>query len=336
MSADLSRTDPALGLDTHLEGWLVVLCDTAVATRTAYVGDVGDFARRLGGRVPQPNSDESVAWLGRGRLLGTRSGVRLGTLVRAAHALAALDVRDLDHVRIETALDEMASTSSPSSALRQVSALASFLSYLVDIRALETSPLVAPMNHLVPVVRSEHDALSREEERALYGASAAGPAGRLAWPVRDVAAMRLLIGTGLNRGEFLSLAIDDVDLLNSIVVVTGRGDVRRVLDLNEATTEALVDYVEERDAKFGGTYDPAHLFVRTDGSAFDARSLYRLVEQLFERAGVEPRPGSMTHLLRDTFALRCAERGLSVDEVQRQLGHTNGRSTQRLLAARQH
>lgn len=184
------------GLATCLEGRLASLGTRAVSTRSAYVGDVAEFARRLHSHDPSRVPAEAAAWLAQGRVLSARSGVRLATLMRGAHALALLEVGDLDRGRVEEILLSLADTSAPSSAQRQVSAFASFLDHLLEVGVLVESPLEAPMRHLERFTRSEHDALSEAEELALYRASDEGSGDRLTWSARDVAAMRLLFAAG--------------------------------------------------------------------------------------------------------------------------------------------
>ncbi|MBW4079588.1 MAG: tyrosine-type recombinase/integrase [Acidobacteria bacterium] len=100
----------------------------------------------------------------------------------------------------------------------------------------------------------------------------------------------------------------------------------------EETAVVLRKYLLERRERTGTIRGDDALFVRANGAPFSARALYRLVARLLARAGVEPRTGSMVHLLRRTYVARAKRGGANLQELHELLGHESRRSTQRLLA----
>jgi site-specific recombinase XerC len=108
---------------------------------------------------------------------------------------------------------------------------------------------------------------------------------------------------------------------------------RREIPLPDEARDALGANLDERMRKFGPLLDDDYLFVRTDGLRLDGRSLYCLTERLFRCDGIDPRAGSMVHLLRCTFAQRTRESALTEIDVQWLHEHTNVVSTKRILRA---
>jgi site-specific recombinase XerD len=67
---------------------------------------------------------------------------------------------------------------------------------------------------------------------------------------RDEAALRVLTDSGIRRAELLGLRLDDVDLDQGILTVTGKGSQTRVVAVGAATVQALDRYL--RGALFRG------------------------------------------------------------------------------------
>jgi site-specific recombinase XerD len=63
---------------------------------------------------------------------------------------------------------------------------------------------------------------------------------------RDMALIRLLIDSGLRRGEAAGLTLDDLDLDNDVVIVVGKGARPRAVPFGAKTSQALDRYVRER------------------------------------------------------------------------------------------
>jgi integrase/recombinase XerC len=112
--------------------------------------------------------------------------------------------------------------------------------------------------------------------------------------IRDRAILRLLFDLALRRGELVGLDLEHLDLEAGTVAVLGKGDSEReLLTLPHETVAALRAWVDVRgDA-------PGPLFVNFDragkGQRLTATSVYRMVRQLGERAGVRVRPHGLRH-----------------------------------------
>ena len=330
------------------------LADYVPTTRTAYVGDVAVFAALLiearARRLPSALTDQTIlrrqvcapasqrdrVYDARLYQLAERFSIRPLPLVRCGVALNALTLEDLTPDDVTAAVQRLRNTSGAARAQRVVSSFGSLLRYLVSQGALEASPLIAPATHLEKVTRQQPEPLDSDELAALYATcSEFDRGGYQPWPARDLATMKFLITTGLREDEFVDLRAQAFveDEYGARVVVTGRGGEQRVVPVPDDTLDVVHVYLDERESLIGSALDDDHLFVRTNGLPYDARSLYRMTSRLFGRAGVPSRPGSMVHLLRSTFVQNARDAGLGAIELQQLLGHETIVSTKRLLTA---
>jgi Phage integrase family len=112
--------------------------------------------------------------------------------------------------------------------------------------------------------------------------------------IRDLAIVHLLFDLALRRGELVGLDLEHLDLVAGTVAVLGKGHGERELrTLPHETAAALRAWIEVRSE------EPGPLFVNFDragkGSRLTATSVYRMVRQLGERAGLRARPDGLRH-----------------------------------------
>jgi len=154
------------------------------------------------------------------------------------------------------------------------------------------------------------DALTWEEVAALMEASR---------DLLDLVIVSVLAETGLRASELLSLTWRDVDLRRGILTVVGKYGKERIVFLGPVSSEALAMLYEETRPS------PRERVV-----PISYQALYKRIKRLAERAGLDPekvRP----HVLRHTFATEALRRGMSLPALQRLLGHSNIRITERYL-----
>jgi site-specific recombinase XerD len=158
--------------------------------------------------------------------------------------------------------------------------------------------------------------------------------GKQPWRSRNLAVVLFLVTTGVNEDEFLNVRVRQVTEIGSPakITISNKSGQERCVPVPEETMDLLRRYLLERRGLIGVAQNDDVLFVRANGEPFSARALYRLVARLLAQAGVEPRTGSMVHLLRRTYVARAKSSGKSIQELHELLGHESKRSTQRLLA----
>lgn len=140
---------------------------------------------------------------------------------------------------------------------------------------------------------------------------------------------RVLLGSGLRRGELLHLRWEDIDLEAGLVHVRRRADWSpksrkdRVVGLTQDAREALARIIEARKK-------PDHLgpFMDEKGkTVYDANTL-SLAWRVFTKAQGLP---TRVHALRHAHATAAVERGAVLTDVQAQLGHANITTTMRYV-----
>ncbi len=151
---------------------------------------------------------------------------------------------------------------------------------------------------------------------------------------RDVALLTLLYGAGLRISE--ALALDDEEILRMTketprrLRIHGKGDKVRLVPVLPRVCDALKDYREQRpDTK-------THVSERTSeqpffrgarGERLHPRVVQKRMKILREQQGL---PQSATpHALRHSFATHLMEEGGDLRSIQKLLGHSSLKATQR-------
>jgi integrase/recombinase XerD len=155
-----------------------------------------------------------------------------------------------------------------------------------------------------------------------------------AWPVdgsatdvRNRALIELLYGTGIRISEATDLDVDDLNLQQRVVQVTGKGDKQRRLPVGGYAAEAISAYlVRGRPALAQLGRGTARLFLNARGGPMSRQSAGAIVRQTAERAGMTA--SISPHTFRHSFATHLLEGGADVRVVQELLGHSSVTTTQ--------
>jgi site-specific recombinase XerD len=122
---------------------------------------------------------------------------------------------------------------------------------------------------------------------------------------RDEAIIRLMFETAIRSGELIDPQLDDLDLIARLITIRrGTGGRGRIVPIGQATTEALLIYLDERERhRLAHTPD---LWLGNRGKQFGREGLMRSLRRRAQRAGVE---GFRPHRLRHTAAHRWLAAG---------------------------
>lgn len=144
--------------------------------------------------------------------------------------------------------------------------------------------------------------------------------------LRDRAMLETLYSTGMRRMELPKLALYDVDLTRSIVLVReGKGRRDRVIPIGARAGAWVEKYLTEaRPQLLVG--DSEYLFLTDYGLPITPTFLATKVRRYMRFAGID-KPGS-THLLRHAMATHMLENGADTRFIQAMLGHANLTTTQ--------
>lgn len=141
---------------------------------------------------------------------------------------------------------------------------------------------------------------------------------------RDRAMLELLYSSGLRLAELTGLDIGSVDMADSTVRVTGKGNKERILPVGRFAIEALRDWQSVRP-ELAAAAEPA-LFVSTRGSRLSPRSVQARVDHWARKQGIDMKV--YPHLFRHSFATHLLESSHDLRGVQELLGHANIGTTQ--------
>ncbi|MCC5950281.1 MAG: site-specific tyrosine recombinase XerD [Nitriliruptoraceae bacterium] len=152
----------------------------------------------------------------------------------------------------------------------------------------------------------------------------AAPSGATPGAWRDRALLELLYSAGLRISELTALDVDDIDEVDRLVRVTGKGDKQRLVPFGEPAAEALEAWLV-RGRPASRPEGPAVVVKHRGGGRTPAGAGARLNHH---PAGGGGGAGGSPHTLRHSFATHLLDGGADVRAVQELLGHASVTTTQ--------
>jgi integrase/recombinase XerD len=145
--------------------------------------------------------------------------------------------------------------------------------------------------------------------------------------LRDRALLEVLYGTGARISEAVGLVVDDVDLVDRTVLLSGKGGKQRRVPLGSFAATALESYLVRARPALGacGRGSPV-VFLNSRGGPLSRQSAWTVLRSAADRAGLTARISP--HTLRHSFATHLMEGGADVRVVQELLGHSSVTTTQ--------
>jgi integrase/recombinase XerD len=216
-----------------------------------------------------------------------------------------------------------AAGSAPSTIERRVAAIKSFHRFLVREGVTINHPTAAlPLPRIpdrLPDVVSIDDV-----DRLLSQPFPEGPPGH-----RDRAILEVLYGCGVRASELTGLDLRDIDLVQGVLRVFGKGSKERVVPIAGAAASAVQEYLAHgrpylRTKGGARRQDPDAVFLNTRGGRLTRVTVHTLVRTYGGRVGLALHP----HTLRHSFATHMLEGGADLRALQEMLGHADISTTQ--------
>ena len=200
-------------------------------------------------------------------------------------------------------------------------ALRSFYKYLVLRRGLEKSPVaevrMPKLERNLPVVLSVKQMEELLDAPHKEDTSAKGPP----WlRYRDAAILELFYSSGLRISELLGLDVKDMDFVDEVVRVEGKGRKHRIVPVGGAAMRAIQKYRQEAAVTNGP------LFRSVRGTRITQQAVDLMLRKYLKLSGV-PFAAS-PHKLRHSFATHMLDAGADFRSVQELLGHASLSTTQ--------
>ena len=144
--------------------------------------------------------------------------------------------------------------------------------------------------------------------------------------LRDRAIIELLYASGLRISELANARLENLNVEERILRVTGKGNKTRLVPVGRKACEALAAYVSSERPKLVNPRSRSEIFLSARGTKLTTVRLWQIVK---ERAKDSPLEANVyPHLLRHSFATHLLSNGADLRIIQEMLGHSNISTTQ--------
>lgn len=175
--------------------------------------------------------------------------------------------------------------------------------------------------------------LTAEEIQQFYKATLRQTQGRLKeiFNARDRAMLTIFYGCGLRRNEGVNLTIDDINFDTRIIHVRkGKNYKERLVPFSKTGSQYLQEWIYDFRILLTKNNKNASLFISYTGKPMSGNSLYKRLKLLqleIDNPELQNKEIGL-HTLRHSIATHLLQNGMSLQKIQRFLGHSSLDSTQ--------
>lgn len=181
-----------------------------------------------------------------------------------------------------------------------------------------------------PTAQIENPKLGRKLPHALTEAEVecllSAPNTETSLGLRDKALLEVLYATGLRISELTSLKLMDVNLLQGVVRIIGKGGRERLVPLGEVALEWLGKYLTKVRPEFLGQTTVEWVFPGKNAHFLTRQAVWYRIKFYAAKADIQ-KPLS-PHVVRHAFATHLVNHGADLRVVQMLLGHKDLTTTQ--------
>jgi integrase/recombinase XerD len=264
-------------------------------------------------------------WLERGLSKNTLDSYRHDLTLVAAYlqasgiTLSDANERHLDayfEYRLKGEIDYKSTSTA-----RLMSAIRRYYQYLCREKIREDDPsakLESPK-----IIKPLPKSLSESEVDALLSAP------ELNDPVqfRDKAMLEVLYATGLRVSELVGLNMEEINLQQGVIRVTGKGEKTRLVPLGEEAIYWLERYIDEMRSDLLCGHSSDVLFPSRRGTQMVRQTFWHRIKYYAQLSGIN-KSALSPHVLRHAFATHLLNYGADLRVVQMLLGHSDLSTTQ--------
>ncbi len=143
---------------------------------------------------------------------------------------------------------------------------------------------------------------------------------------RDLAILELFYASGLRLSELCNARLENMDLDEGFIRVTGKGNKTRIVPVGGKAREALRNYLKNERPELVKSKTSSWVFLSVRGGSLSPERVRELVKQRARNAGIEK--NVYPHLLRHSFATHLLQNGADLRVIQDMLGHADIATTQ--------
>lgn len=137
--------------------------------------------------------------------------------------------------------------------------------------------------------------------------------------LRDAAVAELLFSTGIRISELCHLKNNDVNLIDGIILIYGKGSKERLLQIgNSSVLDILREY---KNNFYQETLQCDHFFTSQSGKPLSDQSVRRMINKYSSIASIDLH--ITPHMFRHTFATSLLEADVDIRFIQEMLGHSS-------------
>src|SRR5881398_180396 len=144
--------------------------------------------------------------------------------------------------------------------------------------------------------------------------------------LRDRAMVELLYASGLRISELANARLENFNMEERILRVTGKGNKMRLVPVGTKACEALAAYLSTERPKQVKRRTSSEIFLSERGTKLTTARIWQIVKEHARRAGLEQ--NVYPHLLRHSFATHLLGNGADLRIIQEMLGHADISTTQ--------
>lgn len=143
---------------------------------------------------------------------------------------------------------------------------------------------------------------------------------------RDLAILELFYASGLRLSELCGSRLENLDLEEGFIRVTGKGGKTRIVPVGGRARAAVIDYLNHERKSLVKSRTASWLFLSIRGGKLSPERVREIVKQRAKASGLEQ--NVYPHLLRHSFATHLLQNGADLRVIQDMLGHADIATTQ--------
>lgn len=144
--------------------------------------------------------------------------------------------------------------------------------------------------------------------------------------MRNRLIVELLYASGIRVSELTELKMNDIDVSNKEIRVTGKGDKERIVYFGDYAKKYLELYLKEGRKELLNNKRSDYLLINNLGDNLSTRGVQMVIDDIVKEASLKH--NISPHALRHTFATDLLNNGADLKSVQELLGHSSLSTTQ--------
>ena len=203
---------------------------------------------------------------------------------------------------------------------RLLSTLRRFYRFLYREKKITSDPTLQIQKPKIP--KSLPKSLSEDEVESLLDA----PDVNIDIGLRDKAMIELLYACGLRVTELVNIQLTELNLVDGVIRVTGKGDKTRLVPMGEEAMDHIQRYLSSARENILKNKKSKYLFVTHHGQSMTRQTFWHSLKKYSIIANIKQ--SISPHILRHAFATHLINHGADLRVVQMLLGHSDISTTQ--------